>query len=228
MGGRLGVPAERVTVIPHGLDLAAFPAAPPDLAARRGGRLAVGFLARACPEKGLDQLVRALPLVAAHRDVELVAAGATVDAERDYIASCLALARELGVADRFRWLGQVDRATKLAFLGAIDVFALPAPHAEAKGLSVIEAMAAGVPVVASNQGAFPELLDGERAGILHVPGDPGDLARAIGVVLDDSVLAARLGRHGHALTRSRHAAEGMAAAHEAVYAEVLGRKEPRP
>jgi len=228
MGGRLGVPAERVTVIPHGLDLAAFPAAPPDLAARRGGRLAVGFLARACPEKGLDQLVRALPLVAAHRDVELVAAGATVDAERDYIASCLALARELGVADRFRWLGQVDRATKLAFLGAIDVFALPAPHAEAKGLSVIEAMAAGVPVVASNQGAFPELLDGERAGILHVPGDPADLARAIGVVLDDSVLAARLGRHGHALTRSRHAAEGMAAAHEAVYAEVLGRKEPRP
>jgi glycosyltransferase involved in cell wall biosynthesis len=87
---------------------------------------------------------------------------------------------------------------------------------------VIEAMAAGVPVVASNRGAFPELLDGERAGLLHAPEDPAALARAITRLIDDEQLAGRLGRHGHALGRSRHGAAAMAAAHEAVYAEVAG------
>jgi len=222
MGGRLAVPPERIAVIPHGVELAAFPEAPPDLAARRrsrGGRLVVGFLARGCPEKGLDQLVRALPLVAARHDVEVIAAGATIDAERDYLASCAALARDLGVAGRVRWLGQIDRATKLELIASIDVFALPTPRAEAKGLSAIEALAAGVPVVASNHGAFPEMLDGERAGLLHTPGDPADLARAIMAVLDDEGMAGRLGRHGHSLARSRHSSAAMAAAHEALYFE---------
>jgi len=225
MGGRLAVPPERVAVIPHGVDLAAFPAEPPDLAARRrarGGRLVIGFLARGCPEKGLDQLVRALPLVVARHDVEVVAAGATIETERDYLASCHALARDLGMNDRFRWLSQIDRAAKLDLLASIDVFALPTPRAEAKGLSAIEALAAGVPVVASNHGAFPELLDGERAGLLHAPGDPADLARAIGAVLADETLAARLGRHGHAVARERHAAETMAAGHEALYHGLRG------
>ena len=223
MGGRLAVPPERVAVIPHGVDLAAFPAEPPDLAARRrvrGSRLVVGFVARGCPEKGLDQLVRALPLVVARHDVEVIAAGATIDTERDYLATCQKLALDLGVADRFRWLGQIDRAAKLDLLASIDVFALPTPRAEAKGLSAIEALAAGVPVVASSHGAFPELLAGEQAGLLHAPGDPADLARAITAVLDDDTLASRLGRHGHALARSRHSADSMAAAHESMYASL--------
>jgi len=222
MAGYLAVPRERIVVIPHGLDLEAFPAGPPDLAARRRARhprLRVGFLARACPEKGLDLLVRALPRVAAEHDVEVVAAGATVAAEEGYISECLALARELGVADRFQWAGQVDRPGKLAVLDSLDVFALPTRHPEAKGLSVIEAMAAGVPVVAPAHGTFPELLDGEQAGLLHEPSDPADLARAIAVLLADEARATACGRHGHAVARRRHAADTMAAAHEAVYAE---------
>lgn len=220
MADYLGVSRDRIAVIPHGVDLDHFPAEPPDLVTRRrsrGGRLRVGYLARACPEKGLDRLVRALPALAAAHDAEIVAAGATVDAERDYIAGCQALARELGVADRFRWLGQVDLAGKLDLLGGLDVFALPTTHAEAKGLPVIEAMAAGVPVVASNHGSFPELLDGERAGLLHTPGDPAALARAVSLLLADPDRAAACGRHGHALARTRHAADAMAAAHEALY-----------
>lgn len=227
MGGRLGVEPERIAVIPHGVDLAAFPAEPPDLAARRrsrAGRLAIGFLARGCPEKGLDQLVRALPILATRHDVEVVAAGATIAAERGYLAACRDLAVDLGVADRFRWLGQIDRTGKLELFASIDVFTLPTPRAEAKGLSAIEALAAGVPVVASHHGAFPEMLDGERAGLLHKPGDPDDLARAIGAVLADEEMAGRLGRHGHLLARSRHSAAAMAAAHEALYREV-GRRD---
>jgi glycosyltransferase involved in cell wall biosynthesis len=230
MTDRIELDADAVKVIPHGLDLTGFPAVPPDLAARRrsrGGRLVVGALARACREKGLDQLIRGLSLLAP-RDVELVAAGAVVDAERDYISSCLALAHELGVADRFRWLGQVDRAGKLAVFDSIDVFAMPTIHPEAKGLPVIEAMAAGVPVVAARHGTFPELLDGERSGRLHAAGDPADLAAAIAAILDDEDLAVRLGRHGRTLVDRRHTAERMAEAHESLYRSLLRPRHGRP
>ena len=225
MAERLALPLNRIEVILHGVDPAGFPTAPPDLAARRrsrGGRLVVGMLARGCREKGLDQLIRALPLLAS-RDVEIVAAGAMVDAERDYVTSCFALARDLGVADRFHWLGQVDRPGKLAFLGSIDLFAMPTVHPEAKGLPVIEAMAAGLPVVAPRHGTFPELLDGEQAGVLHAAGDPADLARVIAAVFADEDLATRLARHGRTLVERRHTADRMAAAHDTLY-----RSLPRP
>jgi glycosyltransferase involved in cell wall biosynthesis len=179
MADYLDVPIETISVIPHGVDRTGFPAVAPDLVARRrarGGRLVVGSLARACPEKGLEQLVRSLPLIARDRDVEVLAAGAEVDAEQGYLRRCLTLAEDLGVADRFRWLGQVDRPGKLRLLESIDVFAMPTVFPEAKGIPVIEALAAGVPVVAPAHGTFPELLDNERAGLLHAPGDPADLA----------------------------------------------------
>jgi glycosyltransferase involved in cell wall biosynthesis len=224
MRERMGLTATQVSVVSHGVDLTAFPADPPDLVARRqahGRPLVIGFLARACPEKGLDRLVRAFAIVARDRDVAVIAAGATVDAERTYLEGCLALAEELGVADRFTWRGQVDRAGKLALLGEIDLFALPTTHPEAKGLSAIEAMAAGVPVVASNHGAFPEMLDDERAGLLHAPGEPADLARCISALADDPSRASSCGRHGHSLARSRHSSESMAIGHEAIYERLI-------
>jgi glycosyltransferase involved in cell wall biosynthesis len=223
MADYLDVPEEKITVIHHGLDRTGFPATAPDLAARRrarGGRLVVGFLARACPEKGLEQLVRALPLVTRERDVEVLAAGAEVDSEHVYRTRCLALAEQLGVAGRFRWLGQVDRPGKLRLLESIDVFAMPTVFPEAKGIPVIESMAAGVPIVAPAHGAFPELLDEERAGLLHAPGDPADLARKIGSLLDDVELASRCGRYGYSLSLSRHTADQMAAAHEQLYSRL--------
>jgi len=237
MADYLEVPPERIAVIHHGVDLALFPAAPPDLGARRqarGGGCRVGFLARACPEKGLDRLVRALPILAAGhagaagRDVTVVAAGATVAAERDYIASCRRLAAELGVADRFTWLGQVDLAGKLALLESLDLFAMPTTHPEAKGLPVIEAMAAGLPVTASDHGSFPELLDGQRAGLLHAAGDPADIARAIATLLAEPERAAACARHGHALVRRRHSADAMSAAHEALYAALVPGRDGTP
>lgn len=224
MADYLDVPIETISVIPHGVDRAGFPVVAPDLVARRrarGGRLVVGSLARACPEKGLEQLVRALPLLARDRDVEVLAAGAEVDAEQGYLRRCLTLAEELGVADRFRWLGQVDRPSKLRLLESIDVFAMPTLFPEAKGIPVIEALAAGVPVVAPAHGTFPELLDNERAGLLHAPGDSADLARVIGRLLDDEPLASRCGRHGHELSLARHTADQMAAGHGNLYMRLL-------
>jgi glycosyltransferase involved in cell wall biosynthesis len=220
MADYLTVPRERIAVVPHGIDPAGFPARPPDIAARRrarGGPFVIGSVARACPEKGLDLLIRALPIVRARHDVVVRAAGAVVAAERGYVARCLGLARELGVEHHVTWLGQVDRPGKLALLQASDIFAMPTVFPEAKGIPVIEAMAAGLPIVAPAHGAFPELLDGERAGLLHAPGDAADLARAVTALLDDVDGASGMGAHGHALVRSRHLADHMAAGHEALY-----------
>lgn len=220
MDARMGFGGDKVSVVPHGLDLASFPREPPDLVGRRqarAGKIVVGFLARACPEKGLEILVRALAILARDRDIEVIAAGATVDAERLYLARCLELVHDLGLADRFTWRGQVDRDAKLALLREIDLFALPTTHPEAKGLSAIEAMAAGVPVVASNHGAFPEMLDDEQAGVLHAPGDVASLAGAIAMMADDPERMAACGRRAYSLARSRHSAEAMAQAHEAIY-----------
>ena len=229
MAAELGLPQERIAVVAHGVDPARFPSSPPDLVGRRqarGGRFVVGYLARACPEKGLHLLVESLgDLVAGGRDVGVVAAGATVAAERQYVERCLEAARQRGVADRFRWLGQVDLQGKLDLLGAIDVLAMPAMHPEAKGIPVLEAFAAGVPVVAADAGAFPEYVRqdaaGLAAGLLHVPGDARDLARKLATLQDDDTLAASLGRGGFARARERFTRDRMAEGHAGIYADML-------
>ena len=227
MASRMSCPRERVTVIPHGIEPAGFPEAVPDLLRRRagrGGRCTIGFLARACREKGLDQAIQAVAhLVRQGRDVELLAAGAMVPAEAAYLEECRTLARELGLTDRFRWLGQVDRDGKRQLFGQVDLFVMPTPVPEAKGIPVIEAMAAGLPVVAPRAGAFPELLGADSprpAGLLHAAADPVDLARAIAELLDDAdrLVACSVAAFGRA--REQHTADKMAAAHEQLYAEV--------
>ena len=224
MADYLAIPPVKISIIPHGVDPHGFPQTPPDLLARRrarGKRLVVGYLARVCPEKGLEQIIRSLPLLAQNHDVTLLAAGAMVAAERDYLTHCRALAEDLGVSKKVTWLGQIARSDKLKLLESIDVFVMPTVHPDAKGIPVIEALTAGVPVVAPNHGAFPELLDEERAGLLHVPGDPSDLARAINTLFCEPQIAVRIGGHGYAIARSRHSADQMAISHEELYKSLL-------
>lgn len=223
----LGVDPLAIAVVPHGVDPKGFSAAAPDLGARRhsrGGAFHVGSLARACPEKGLDVLIRAVALLAATHDVRLVAAGAEIEAERPYLERCRRLAADLGLADRFEWRGQVDHAGKIALLESVDCFVMPTTHPEAKGIPVLEAFTAGLPVVASDHGAFPEYLGREpatRRGLLAAPGDPAALHAALLVLADDPALAARLGRTAQAFAREHHTPDAMAAGHERVYAEAV-------
>lgn len=223
----LGVDPRAIAVVPHGVDPAGYPSTPPDLEARRrghGGAFRVGSLARACPEKGLDVLVRACERLAATHDVRLVAAGAEIEAERPYLERCRRLAADLGLADRFEWRGQVDHAGKIALLESVDCFVMPTTHPEAKGIPVLEAFTAGLPVVASDHGTFPEYLGRDaatRRGLLAVPGDPAALHAALLVLADDPAMASHLGRAAHAFARAHHTPDAMAAGHERVYAEAL-------
>jgi len=169
-------------------------------------------------------LIRAVAQLAATHDVTLIAAGAEIEAERPYLERCKRLAADLGLADRFEWRGQVDRAGKLALLGDVDLFAMPTTHPEAKGIPVLEAFTAGLPVIASDHGAFPEYLGRDPAaglGLLCTPGDPAAFHAALLRLADDPGLLERMGRDAFAAARQRFTPDAMAAGHEQLYAAAI-------
>jgi glycosyltransferase involved in cell wall biosynthesis len=169
----------------------------------------VGTAARLVPIKGLDVLVRA---VATLPNARLEIAGDGPERAR-----LERLARELGTADRITFLGWQD---DLAECFARWTLASVASRDEGFGIAALEAMAAGLPVVASRVGGIPELVEHERSGLLVPPGDIAALANALGELTADPQRAAAMG----AAARERAAAfrpERLVAAVAAVYERLL-------
>jgi len=231
MAEYLGALAGRIHVVPPGLNLAGhgLPPAPPPGATSGGAPrpcVTIGYLGRICEEKGLHQLAEAFCLLAEDRDLpptRLVAAGYLGDADRPYLRQIEARVGERGLADRFRYLGEVDRAEKIAFLQSLDLLSMPAVYREPKGLPVLEAWANGVPVVVPAHGVFPELIADTGGGVLYEPHDAASLAAALGRLIEDPQEAAACGRRGHQAVAERYHAELMARRTIAVYERVLGK-----
>jgi glycosyltransferase involved in cell wall biosynthesis len=120
--------------------------------------------------------------------------------------------------DRCRFLGHRDDVP--AVLAAADVFVLPS-RSEASPNSVIEAMAAGLPVVATSVGGIPELVTDGRTGRLVPPGDPSALAQALVDLLDHPGHAAELGRAARARIERTASFERMVADFESLYLEEI-------
>ena len=140
-----------------------------------------------------------------------MAAGYLDPAERGYLAKCQRRANELGLADRFQYVGELDRAAKIAFLRGLDVFCLPTDYRESKGLSVYEAWAAGVPAVLPAHGAFPEMVAATSGGLLYPPGDIDALAEQLGMLLQSSDRRRDLGDSARAAVFAHHSAAALAA-----------------
>jgi glycogen synthase len=204
-----GLDPGRVHVIPSGVDLRRFahplPDPTPDLPRPR-----VLFVGRLAAQKGVSTLLEAVPLLRARAPVVLVGDGPQRPAlERQ--------AGRLG-PDRVRFQGFVPHAEVPAWLAAADVLVLPSVYEEL-GSVLLEAMAAGLPVVASAVGGIPDALG--DAGLLVPPRDPSALAAAVDKVLEDPALAAELGHAG----RRRAAAfswDTLAGRVLEVYREVVG------
>lgn len=221
MCGYLEVPPQRVHVIPHGLRLDGHGQRRP----RAEGGFAIGYLARICPEKGLHLLVEALAFLKRDGSVppcRLRAAGYLSPADRNYLRQVQASARRHGIAELFEYVGEVDRAGKIAFLQSLDVFSVPAVYQESKGLSVYEALANGVPVVLPNHGCYPELVEATGGGLLCRPDDPEDLARRIRELITNPLLVEELGNKGREAIHGRYTDLIMAERHAALYRALCG------
>jgi glycosyltransferase involved in cell wall biosynthesis len=199
-----GIPASRLVTIKNGVDLERFAFSGP----RPGGPIVA--VARLSPEKDIANLVRAAALVARQLpDLRVEVAGG---------GPCLhdlkQLAADLGIGSRITFLGEVGDVR--ALLSRARLFALPS-RSEGIPLTALEAMACGLPVVATRVGGLPEVVDDGVTGLLVPPADPPALAGAIAEICNDPARRERMGRAGARRALELFDIRRMVAEYEALY-----------
>jgi D-inositol-3-phosphate glycosyltransferase len=217
---RLGADLHRVRVVPCGVDVGHF--RPDGPAAGRNGRPRVLVVARLVERKGVGNVVCALRDVP---DAELVIAGGAAASELagDPEATRLRLlAEECGLSDRVRLLGRVDRSDLPALFRSADVVAC-VPWYEPFGIVPLEAMACGIPVVASSVGGLVDTVVHGVTGVHVPPRSPDAIAGAVRGLLTDPAQRHRLGAAGVERVRQRFGWRRVAAATLEAYGVVLGR-----
>ncbi len=213
-------PRRPITVVPNGADAEVF--MPRDAAEARK-RLAVpddgpviAYVGKLVPRKGVDTLIEAMGILAARSAgaPRLVMAG--IGGLREPLEQ---RAAELGVADRIIWLGKVPHDEVGWVMSAGDVFVLPS-LSEGLPTVVCEAMACGLPVVATAVDGTPEIVDDPVTGLLVQPHDAGGLAAALARVLDDPDLARAMGAEALRRSEANYTWAANARRMEQVYAAV--------
>ena len=202
---RAGLQPDRVSVVHPGVNAEEFSLAAPT-------QPMVGYLARMHPAKGLDALVDAF-LQLKTPGARLGIAGAMTHGDKPFVES---LRRKLG--NRAQFFPNLDRPAKAGFLRGLSVFSVPATYGEAFGMYVLEAHAAGVPVVQPRHGAFPEVLAETRGGILY---EPGQLAAALDELLGNPTRARQLGESGRQTVREKFSVEAMTTKVETILRKVI-------
>jgi D-inositol-3-phosphate glycosyltransferase len=221
----LGVPPSRVSVVPCGVDVRHFrPGVPPDDTPARGARYRLLACGRLVRRKGYDQAIQALTRIP---DTELVVAGGPpphlLGAEPE-ARRLLDLAERAGVADRVRLLGAVDPARMPALIGTADAV-LCTPTYEPFGIVPLEAMACGVPVVATDVGGHRDTVRDGVTGRLVPAGDLGVLADAVREVHAGERTRRAMGAAGRERALARYTWRRVADGVEEVYQRVTARDE---
>jgi glycosyltransferase involved in cell wall biosynthesis len=218
---RLGLPRDRVSIVPCGVDTSVF--TPRGPIAPRSDRRRLLILGRVVERKGHDDAVRALRALP---DAELVVVGGPPADEVDddaEIRRLRAVAAEEGVAERLLFTGSVARADVPAWIRSADVV-LAVPWYEPFGITPLEAMACGRPVVASAVGGLVDTVADGLTGELVPPRDPGRLGEVLASLLADDERRAAYGAAGVQRARARYRWNRVVADTEAVYRHVLARR----
>jgi len=206
------VPARKITVIANGLDLNTVQPR------RRRTRLRkVVVVANLRPEKGHDVLMdAAVEVLRRFPDAHIECVGGGPELE-----PLIARAEARGMLHAITFLGQRDDVP--ARLADADIFVLPS-RSEAFPNAVLEAMAAGLPIVASGVGGILEVIDNERTGLLVPAGEPQPLADRLCRLMADPAVAARLGEAARDEVRARFSFDRMVSAFEDLYLSELTRR----
>ena len=221
-----GAEADRIEIVPPGVDHAFF--SPGDRSGARaaldldvGSRPVLLFVGRIQPLKGLDVAVETLASLE-HRDAVLVVVGGTSGPAGDaHLADVTQRARDLGVADRIRFVPARPHHLLSTFYRAADVVLVPS-RSESFGLVALEAAACGAPVVAASVGGLRTLVRHGESGFLVGERDPQRFARYTDAVLADADLADHLGAGGVRIARG-YTWSTTAARLRRVYADVAAR-----
>jgi len=220
MPGYLGIPREKIRVVPLGINPNGFEMRD----SNRSGPFTVGFLGRVAPEKGLHVLAEAYRLMRKSGDLpeaRFEVAGYMAADCKPYLEEIRNYLKDAGLDHEFRYHGVIDRAAKIAFLRGLDVMSLPATYDEPKGVSLLESLACGVPVVQPRRGAFTEIVESTGGGVLVEPDHPQSLADGILKIAKDRRLAGELSTAGFRGVREHYTAAHMADKVLAAYNEVI-------
>jgi glycosyltransferase involved in cell wall biosynthesis len=230
----LGVPLEKQRTVPLGLNFKDFDYLTPFVPHReprelspqwpepKRGAFTIAFLGRIAPEKGLDQLAEAYVKLRREYGLpasKLEAAGWMGADQKPYLEKVQARLRKAGLLAEFAYRGELDRLEKVRFLARGDVFSMPAPYQEPKGFTILEAMAAGVPVVQPAHGAFTEMVRKTGGGLLVKPDDSASLAEGIWQLFQDRRRRLALGRQAAGEVRAKYSVKQSAERLEAVLRE---------
>jgi glycosyltransferase involved in cell wall biosynthesis len=225
MADYLGLEPSRIHVAPLGISLNGYEqrtTTAPD-------PFTVGYLARITPEKGLHALCEAyrkLRLNPGLPPSRLWAAGYLAREQRSYLSGIRRSLISCGLSGHFQYHGELDRPGKIAFLKGLSVFSMPAPYDDSKGLSLLEAMAGGIPVVQPRRGAFTEIVESTGGGILVEPDNPEALAAGILDLWRDPEKRMELGARGAENVRRHYSAAVMAERVLSIYNRVTGYSTP--
>jgi glycosyltransferase involved in cell wall biosynthesis len=218
MRERMGVPEDKMHVVPVGIDLsdrgrASLSFDPP----------VIGYLSKMTESLGLGLLTDAFiqlkknPKLSA---LKLRVTGGQLGEDIKYVAGLQEKLAKEGFDGDAEFMTEFDAAKRRDFLQSLSVLSVPAPGGESFGMFITEALAAGVPVVQPDAGAFPEVVEATGGGVIYDANDPGALARALEALILDPDRARALGEQGRENVFEKfgmeQTAEKMAALYEAI------------
>lgn len=215
-----GVPAEKIKTIANGINVTAFEHAEPlPLFKAQGGTVVLGMVARLDLQKGFDYLLQAArELCKTFQGLKIIIAGEGPDR-----SAIEAMIHQYGLQSKVILAGQ--QSNMPAVYAAMDIFVLPSLN-EGLPMTVLEAMAASKPVIATRVGAIPSVIKDGESGLLVDPKDSEGLRNAIAMLLNDPELRRRLGDQAHAWVSRNYTAGAMAVKYREMYEEVLGKPAP--
>lgn len=211
------VPLSRLCIIPDAIDCGRFADARPVDPAKFNlplGKINIIFVGRLDPVKNIDVLIRAMQALSSQLNVQLLILGD--GPQRNFLEQ---LTRDLHLSHCVRFIGSQRNVEQ--WLTLADVFVLPSKW-EGLGISALEAMAAGVPIVASRTTGLVDIIQDGKTGLLVTPGDVEGLSAAVSRLINTPDLACRLARAAREHVRRNFSLDAIVLAHTQLYVNLLG------